>query len=105
MPSANLILTAKNTALRGLLSLLPFGCKYGLVLLAALMTELATWTVLGIKEPFLSRVAVAMMVCILSLASRDQMAFECLKAERHLVLLEARPFWLSSQGSGSQLQP
>lgn len=33
------------------------------------------------------------------------MAFECLKAERHLVLLEARPFWLPSQGSGSQLQP
>ena len=105
MPSVNLILTAKNTALSRLLALLPFGCKYGLVLLAALMTELATWTVLGIKEPFLSQVAVAMMVCVLPLALRDQMAFECHKMDRHLVLLEARPFRLSGQGSGSQLQP
>lgn len=67
------------------------------------MTELAMWIVLGIKEPFLSWVAVAMTVCILPLALRDQMAFECHEVDRHLVLLEAKPFYLSSQGSGSQV--
>lgn len=105
MPSVNLILTAKNTALSRLLALLPCGCKYGLILLAALVTDLAMWTVLGIQQPFSSRVAVAMMVCVLPLALRDQMAFECYEVHRHLVLLDVRPFWLSSQGSGSQLQP
>lgn len=46
------------------------------------MTELATWTVLGIKGPFSSWVAVAMMVCVLPLALRGQMALE-----RHKVFL------------------
>ncbi|RMC00203.1 hypothetical protein DUI87_22805 [Hirundo rustica rustica] len=84
-----------------LLSLLPFGCKYSPILLAALMAELAMWIVLGIKEPFLSWVAVAITVCILPLALRDQMAFECHEVDRPLVF-EAKPFYLSSQGNGSQ---
>lgn len=62
------------------------------------MTELAMWIVLGIKELSLSWVAVAVTVCILPLALRDQMAFECHEVDRHLVL-EAKPLHLSSQGS------
>lgn len=63
------------------------------------------WTVLGIKEPFSSQVAVAMMVCIFPLALMAHMAFECHEVDTHLAVLEAGHFWLSSQGSGSQLQP
>lgn len=39
------------------------------------------------------------------LALMAHMAFECHKVDRHLAVLEPRHFWLSSQGSGSQLQP
>lgn len=41
------------------------------------------WIVLGIKEPCLSWVAVAMTVCILPLALSDQMALECHEVDRH----------------------
>lgn len=51
----------------------------------------------GHQRAFLVLGGCSYVVCVLPLALRDQMAFECHEVDRHLVL-EAKPFYLSSQG-------